>query len=98
MTTAIVTNPVHAAHDEPSHVERAVRLQVIEEAIDAAGLRAELLELAARPATDQQILAVHTERLLQIVRWTASQGNVWLGADTYTTPGSHDAAVMSAGC
>jgi acetoin utilization deacetylase AcuC-like enzyme len=98
MTTAIVTNPIQAAHDEPSHVEQAARLQAIETAIDAAGLRDELLELAARPATEQQIVAVHTQRLLQIVRWTASQGNAWLGADTYTTPASYDAAMMSAGC
>ena len=97
MTTAIVTNPIHAPHDEPTHVERATRLQAIDTALDAAGLRADLLALAPRRATEEQILAVHSPRLLQLVRWTATQGHAWLGMDTYTTPGSYDAALMSAG-
>ena len=97
MTTAIVTNPIHEPHDEPTHVERATRLQAIDAALDTTGLRGDLLALAPRRATEAQILAVHTPRLLQMVRWTASQGHAWLGMDTYTTPGSYDAALMSAG-
>jgi acetoin utilization deacetylase AcuC-like enzyme len=97
MTTAITTNSVHAPHDDPTHVEVAARLQAIEAALDTSGLRADLLELPARPATEAQILAVHQPRLLQIVRWTASQESVWLGNDTYTTPESFDAALMASG-
>jgi acetoin utilization deacetylase AcuC-like enzyme len=97
MTTAITTNPVHAPHDDPTHVEVAARLQAIEAALDTSGLRADLLELPARPATEAQILAVHQPRLLQIVRWTASQESVWLGNDTYTTPESFEAALMASG-
>jgi acetoin utilization deacetylase AcuC-like enzyme len=97
MTTAIITNPRHAPHDEPSHVERAVRLQAIEAALDASGLRADLVELAARPASEAQILAVHQPRMLEKVRWTASQDLLWLGLDTYTTAGSWEAAQLAAG-
>ena len=97
MTTAIVTNPIHAPHDEPTHVERATRLQAIDAALDTTGLRADLLTLAPRRAAEAEILAVHTPRLLQMVHWTATQGYAWLGMDTYTTPGSYDAALMSAG-
>src|SRR5437899_3247122 len=79
MTTAIITNPRHAPHDEPSHVERAVRLHAIEAALDASGLRADLVELAARPASEAQILAVHQPRMLEKVRWTANQELLWLG-------------------
>src|SRR5438093_2375508 len=97
MTTAIITNPRHAPHDEPSHIERAVRLQTIEAALDASGLRADLVELAARPASEAQILAVHQPRMLEKVRWTASQELLWLGLDTYTTAGSWEAAQLAAG-
>jgi acetoin utilization deacetylase AcuC-like enzyme len=97
MTTAIVANPIQIAHDEPTHVERTTRIAAIEAALDASGLRADLVELAPRQATEEQILAVHVPRLLQTVRWTAGQANVWLGLDTYTTPQTYDAALMSAG-
>ncbi len=97
MTTAILTSPVQAAHDEPSHVERAARLRAIEAALDASGLRRDLVDLAPQPAADQQILAVHQPRLLQVLRWSAGQDNVWLDMDTYTTRGSWDAARLAAG-
>jgi acetoin utilization deacetylase AcuC-like enzyme len=97
MPTAFTFNPLHEPHDEPSHVERATRLQAISAALDASGLRSELLEIVAQPATDAHILAVHEPRLLEIVRWTATQDDVWLGMDTYTTRATHDAARMAAG-
>jgi acetoin utilization deacetylase AcuC-like enzyme len=97
MTTAIVTNPNQALHDEAQHVERAVRLQAIDAALDASGLRRSLVELTARPASEEQILAVHQRRLLEIVRWTATQPSLWLDNDTYATPRSWEAARLSAG-
>jgi acetoin utilization deacetylase AcuC-like enzyme len=97
MTTAIITNPQHAAHDEPRHVEQAARLAAIEAAIDASGLRADLLELAPQPAGERQILAVHEPRLLAAVRSTMAHERAWLDADTYTTSGSYEAALLTAG-
>jgi acetoin utilization deacetylase AcuC-like enzyme len=97
MTTAIINNPLHAAHDEPSHVECAARMDAIAAALDKSGLRADLVELAAQPASETQILAVHQRRLLELVRSAASRGPQWLGADTYIMPGSWDAARMAAG-
>src|SRR5262245_23307290 len=97
MTTAIITNPRHAAHDEPRHVEQAARLAAIEAALDASGLRADLVELAPQAATEQQILAVHEPRLLAAVRSTTAYARARLDADTYTTAGSYDAALWAAG-
>ena len=97
MTTAIINNPLQAAHDEPSHVERAARMDAIMAALDTSGLRADLIELAAQPASAAQILAVHERRMLEFVRAAASRGPQWLGADTYIMPGSWDAARMAAG-
>ena len=97
MTTAVSFNTQHEGHDEPSHVERKTRLQAIEAALDASGLRPDLLELPAEPASEAQILAVHSRRLLDMVRWTASQDDAWFGMDTYTTRDTWHAALMSAG-
>ena len=74
MTTAIINNPLQATHDEPSHVEVAARLNAIAAALDRSGLRADLVELAAQPAGDSQILAVHERRLMEFVRAAASRG------------------------
>ncbi|HET9223333.1 MAG TPA: histone deacetylase, partial [Roseiflexaceae bacterium] len=82
---------------EPRHVEHAARLTAIEAAIDASGLRADLLELAPYPATEQQILAVHEPRMLAAVRSTMAHERAWLDADTYTTAGSYEAALLAAG-
>ncbi|MEP7191187.1 MAG: histone deacetylase [Roseiflexaceae bacterium] len=97
MTTAIINNPLQAAHDEPSHVEHAARMDAITAALDMSGLRADLVELAAQPASEAQLLAVHERRMLEFVRAAASRGPQWLGADTYIVPGSWDAARMAAG-
>jgi acetoin utilization deacetylase AcuC-like enzyme len=97
MTTAIINNPLQATHDEPSHVEVAARLNAIAAALDRSGLRADLVELAAQPISEAQILAVHERRLMEFVRVAASRGPQWLGADTYIMPGSWEAARMAAG-
>jgi acetoin utilization deacetylase AcuC-like enzyme len=97
MTTAIITNPDHAAHDEPRHVEQAARLAANKSALDASGQRTNLVELAAHLASEQQILAVHEPRLLSAIRTTSAYARARLDADTYTTAGSYDAALQAAG-
>jgi len=97
MTTAITTNPYHEAHDEPRHVEQAARLAAIAAALDTSGLRADLVELASGPASEQQILAVHEPRMLDTLRSTAAHARAWLDQDTYATAGSYEAALLAAG-
>jgi acetoin utilization deacetylase AcuC-like enzyme len=97
MTTAIINNPLQAAHDEPSHVESAARMDAIMAALGTSGLRADLVELVPQPASEVQILAVHQRRMLEFVRAAAIRGPQWLGADTYIMPGSWEAARMAAG-
>jgi acetoin utilization deacetylase AcuC-like enzyme len=96
MSTAIVTNPRHAAHDDPEHVEQAERLHAIMGAIERAGLLQDLLVLPPLPASESQILAAHHPRLLQLVERASSRGG-WIDQDTYVTTGSLEAAIMAAG-
>jgi acetoin utilization deacetylase AcuC-like enzyme len=98
MSTAIISSPLHAAHDDPEHVEQAARLVAIEAAIDRSGLRSDLLELAPRAATPEQILAAHHPRVLEVVRRLSERGGTtWIDSDTYLTASSLDAALMAAG-
>jgi acetoin utilization deacetylase AcuC-like enzyme len=97
MTTAITANPGHTMHDEPGHVEQATRLDAIDAALNMSGLRPDLIELASRPASEKQVLAVHEPRMIEIVRSTAAYARTWLDQDTYTTAGSWDAALLAAG-
>jgi len=97
MATAIISSPFHETHDDPEHVEQAARLSAINAAIDQSGLRPDLLELASRGASLEQILAAHHPRVLEVVRRLSARGAVWLDQDTYLTAGSLDAALMAAG-
>jgi acetoin utilization deacetylase AcuC-like enzyme len=97
MTTAIATNPRQADHDEPRHVEQAARLAAIEAAVDAGGLRDDVVQLEPRPASERQILSVHDPRLLTALRSTAAYPRAWIDQDTYTSSGSYDAALWAAG-
>lgn len=97
MTTAIITNPAQAAHDEPRHVERAARMRAIERALDASGLRSALMTIAARHATESEIRAVHHPRLIEMLSLSTAQERLWIDGDTYTTSESFIAATLGAG-
>jgi acetoin utilization deacetylase AcuC-like enzyme len=97
MTTAISTTRSHRRHDEPRHPERADRLDAIEAALDASGLRPLLLALPHRPASAEQVSAVHRPQVVELVRRASLLGGGWLDGDTYTTDGSWDAALDAAG-
>ena len=98
MTTAILSDPRHAAHTDPAHVERAERLWAIDAALDAAGLRPDLLALAPRVATRPELEAVHSPRMLDALERAAELGGGRIDADTYMTAGSWQAALLGAGC
>lgn len=95
--TFIVTDNGFDAHDWHGHVEQAARLAAVRRAIAASGLRGELHTLAPKPAPDEALDAVHTPRLLRLVRQLASYGGGQFDSDTYVTADSWDAAVLAAG-
>ncbi len=97
MTTAIVTDSRYLDHDDANHVERADRLRAIQRAINASPLQDELLTVAARAATDEELSAVHTSSYLESIRRFNNQGGGYLDPDTYMNSHSWDAAVWAAG-
>lgn len=95
--TAIITDPQYHAHTDPSHVERAARLQAIEQALVSSGVKQEVVSLNARPATEEELQAIHTPDHLTMIRRFAQQGGGYLDPDTYMNSASWDAAVLAAG-
>ncbi len=97
METAYVYHPIYLEHNRPSHPENARRLERIREALDDRGLLDRLRPLEPRPATEEEILRVHTKQHFQHVDEVAQRGGGYLDPDTYVSPRSFEAALMAAG-
>ena len=99
MNIACITHPACLLHDTgPTHPESPARLQAIENALVATQLNALLTRREAAPATDAQLLRVHSAAHLQ--RLAAAQPNSglhWLDPDTALGPHSLRAARFAAG-
>jgi acetoin utilization deacetylase AcuC-like enzyme len=56
-----------------------------------------MLRLVPEPATQEQLLAVHTADYLEVLAWTQTQKGLMLGPDTYVLPQSFDIAKLAVG-
>lgn len=97
MTTAILTDSRYASHTYPGHVERAERLLAIDKALDASGLRSDLLSLSPRVATEAELTAVHTPAHLHMLQRFGAHGGGSIDSDTYMTDTSWENATWAAG-
>ncbi|MCC6802173.1 MAG: histone deacetylase [Anaerolineae bacterium] len=98
MTTVYVTHPRYEDHDFPGHPEHAGRIRAVWQRLDESGLSARMLALQAQPATDEQILTVHTPDYLEILkRVNVMERTAMLDANTYAGPGALDIARLAAG-
>jgi acetoin utilization deacetylase AcuC-like enzyme len=98
MTTAYFTDPRTHAHDVPQHPEHAGRLRAIEARFAETGIQERLHCLTPDPATDDQILTIHTQAYLQtLVDIEQEKRPILYGGDTYILPESLFAARLSAG-
>ncbi len=83
------------------HPERPERLQAIEAAIDGSDLVGRFRRIPPRPATEEELLRVHTAPYLADLRQRMGdlqpKGQGWLDPDTYYGPGTYSAAMHAAG-
>jgi len=94
--TLVYTDPLFLAHDPgPGHPESSARLQAILDDF-AAHPVAGVEQRAPRPATDDEILAVHSREYLETLASIAGR-RARLDADTATSPQSVAAARLAAG-
>ncbi len=98
MTTAYVTHPRYVEHTLREHPEHAGRIRAAWRRIDEDGLIPHLALIEARPATREQVLAVHTPEHFDLIERTATlPGTARLDADTYVNPASFGVALLAAG-
>jgi acetoin utilization deacetylase AcuC-like enzyme len=94
--TGIVEDPRYREHRGPAgHPERPDRLSAVHAAI--AAREPELKRIAARVASDEKLLRVHTRAHLAAISDAARQAPTQLDPDTYVSPASEQVARLAAG-
>ncbi len=104
MTTALIYDDIFLEHLTPSfHNESPERLRAIMRLLDERGVLAhpDLHRLAPRPATDDELAAVHTRRYIASIAEAAAQARpgfpTMLESDTFVSSRSDEVARMAAG-
>lgn len=98
MTTAFHHDHRYDAHTLPNHVESAIRLQSVITQIEMAGLLPHVLRIEGRVATDEELLMVHTQAHLDLLKRISAFGQpAVIDNDTYMLPESYDIARMAVG-
>jgi acetoin utilization deacetylase AcuC-like enzyme len=94
---AIIYDPVFLEHDAGGHPESGERLLAVMRLLKEAGELARLASLTPRPATLEELMAVHsTDYILRVERMAAAGGG-WLDSDSPVSAGSYRAALVAAG-
>lgn len=98
MTTACLFHTDHHPHTLENHVEHAGRLETTAQVFKDADILSRMRLVDPRPATEGQLLRVHTRSYLNTLKWCARQQDViWFGQDTYALPKSYHVARVAAG-
>ncbi len=87
-------------HQPPAgHPERPERLSHLAQRLENDGLWSRLQHLTPEPATEEQLLAVHTPEHLDLVQKVSAQGGGQLDevGDTHASERSFEAALLAAG-
>ncbi|MCC7354096.1 MAG: histone deacetylase, partial [Anaerolineae bacterium] len=97
MTLAYCDHPMHQEHAEWGHPENPQRLDAVMRVLEEQGTLARLKEVAATPASREQLERVHTPEYISLLERAAQRGGGHLDVDTYLTARSYDAACLAAG-
>src|SRR4051812_42112389 len=97
MRVGLFDDPLFRAHDAgPGHPERPERVDAVRAGLRDAGLERRLLSLAARDATREELLRIHTAAHVDRVAKSAGR-TVRFDPDTQAGPRSYAAALRAAG-
>ncbi len=102
MSTALIYSDEYLKHDTGNHPERGERYRATLEGLMAdEDLWNDLIKIAPRAATDEELLRCHSERAIRRVEQACSEAalydHVALDADTVVSPYSDVAARLAAG-
>ncbi|MBM4444110.1 MAG: histone deacetylase [Chloroflexi bacterium] len=97
MKAGMVCHPVYLEHDTGQHPENASRLEHILALLEQSGVKEELVQIPAQPASMDDLLAVHSAAHISQIEAAARAGGGWLDADTVVSSRSYEAALHAAG-
>jgi acetoin utilization deacetylase AcuC-like enzyme len=97
MRLGLLSSPDFLRHETGSHVENPGRLRAIWAELGRAGFDQRTLPLAPRPATDEELLWLHTPEHLRRIEAVCAAGGGWLDTDTVACPATADVARLAAG-
>jgi len=95
--TGYVYDAVSAKHTQSGHPENAGRLDAVLEELEKSELLDRLVHIPSRPATDEELLPVHSPAHIDSINSIPENEDSYLDGDTYTTPVSRQAAYTAAG-
>jgi acetoin utilization deacetylase AcuC-like enzyme len=98
VTVLLSSAAAFAEHDTgPGHPERPDRLDAVLAGADDAGLADDLVRVAPRPATRDELATVHDVELVDALARFCAEGGGAIDADTVAVPRSWPAALLAAG-
>lgn len=98
MATAYLTHSSFTQHDFPRHPEHAGRIKAVWEQLNRQRLLDQVEQVSPQPASDEQILAVHSRAQLdRLVAVSRGDRITRLDHDTYALPQSLEVARLAAG-
>ena len=97
MNPSIVWDEAYAEHDTGAHPEGADRVSSLVEHLRGTDLWERLVAAKPEPATEDDILLVHTRAHLALVKKAAEGAGRWLDPDTHVSPRSYEIALLSVG-
>lgn len=98
MSTAFFYHEKFLEHQTgPYHPEDSGRLGAIIQGLKSAKLWEQLNHVTPGPATEEQVLLVHTKSHFEYIRGCSARGPVQIDPDTVASPASFDAAMLAAG-
>jgi acetoin utilization deacetylase AcuC-like enzyme len=97
MRACIVYDPIYLEHDTGNHPENSRRLVSIMSYLEMNGVKDKLVAVEPRPATMEELMAVHEPEYIAMVKKTAGDGGGWLDMDTVMSSLSYEAALYAAG-
>jgi acetoin utilization deacetylase AcuC-like enzyme len=98
MDAAIIWDPAYAEHDTGQHPEGADRVAATVRHLQGTDLWSRLeVVTGPEPASEADILRVHTATHLGTIARAARGSGTWLDPDTHVSPRSYEVALLSAG-
>jgi acetoin utilization deacetylase AcuC-like enzyme len=98
MATGWFDTPAFDAHDAGrGHPERPERLHALREGLVRAGVSSRVERIEPRPATRDELAAVHDPRYVDALAEICARGGGALDGDTSVVPASWSAALLAAG-